>query len=49
MLLTLGRVVVAVAVALVAVRSALRTIVVPRGIPDRLTRVVFRALDAPTA
>ena len=52
MLLTLGRVVVAVAavaVAVLAVRSAVRAIVVPRGIPDRLTRVVFRVLDAPTA
>jgi hypothetical protein len=52
MLLTLGRVAVALAataVALLTVRSALRTIVVPRGIPDRLTRVCFRVLDAPTA
>jgi len=52
MLLTLGRIAVAVAavaLAVVAVRSALRTIVVPRGIPDRLTRIVFRVLDAPTA
>jgi hypothetical protein len=52
MLLTLGRVAAALAataVAVLAVRSALRTIVVPRGIPDRLTRVVFRVLDAPTA
>jgi len=52
MMLTLARVAVAlVAAAMVvgAVRSALRTIVVPRGIPDRLTRVVFRVLDAPTA
>jgi hypothetical protein len=51
MLVTLGRVVVAlaaVAVAVVAVRSALRTIVVPRGIPDRLTRLVFRVIDMPT-
>lgn len=51
MLLTLGRVVVAlaaVAVAVTALRSALRTIVVPRGIPDRLTRLVFRIIDAPT-
>jgi hypothetical protein len=51
MLLTLSRVVVAlaaVAVAVVALRSALRTIVVPRGIPDRLTRLVFRVIDAPT-
>jgi hypothetical protein len=51
MLLTLGRVAVAlaaVAVALLAVRSALRTIVVPRGIPDRLTRLVFRVIDMPT-
>jgi hypothetical protein len=39
----------AVAVAVLALRSALRTIVVPRGIPDRLTRVVFRVLDALTA
>jgi hypothetical protein len=52
MLLTLGRVAVALAataVAVVAVRSALRTIVMPRGVPDRLTRIVFRVLDAPTA
>jgi hypothetical protein len=52
MLLTLGRVVVALAstvVAVLAVRSALRTIVMPRGVPDRFTRVVFRILDAPTA
>ncbi len=52
MLLTLGRVAVALAataVALLTVRSALRTIVVPRGIPDRLTRVCVRVLDAPTA
>jgi len=52
MLLTLGRVAVALAatvVAVLALRSALRTIVVPRGIPDRFTRVVFRVLDAPTA
>jgi hypothetical protein len=52
MLLTLARVVVALAalaVALGAVRSALRTIVVPRGIPDRLTRLVFRVVDAPVA
>jgi hypothetical protein len=51
-LLTLGRVVVALAataVAVLSVRSALRTIVVSRGIPDRLARVVFRVLDAPTA
>jgi hypothetical protein len=51
MLLTFGRVVVAlaaVAVAVVALRSALRTIVVPRGVPDRLTRFVFRVIDAPT-
>jgi hypothetical protein len=52
MLLTLGRVILAlaaVAVAVAAVRSALRTIVVPRGVPDRLTRLVFRVIDAPTA
>jgi hypothetical protein len=52
MLLTLGRVAVALAaaaVAVLAVRSALRTIVVPRGIPDRFARFVFRVLDAPTA
>jgi hypothetical protein len=52
MLLTWARVVVAlaaVAVAVLAVRSALRTIVMPRGIPDRLTRIVFRVLDAMTA
>jgi hypothetical protein len=52
MLLTLGRVVVALAavtVAVVAVRSEIRAVVVPRGIPDRVTRVVFRVLDAPTA
>lgn len=52
MLLTLARVVVglvAAAVAVLAVRSAVRAIVVPRGIPDRLTRIVFRLLDAPTA
>ncbi|HTU76458.1 MAG TPA: hypothetical protein VMG38_23310 [Trebonia sp.] len=52
MLVTLGRVVVGLvsaAVALAAVRSALRTIVVPRGVPDRLTRVVFLVLDVPTA
>jgi len=52
MLLTFGRVavaLVAVTVAVVALLSALRTIVVPRGIPDRLSRVVFRLLDAPTA
>jgi hypothetical protein len=52
MLLTLGRVAVAlaaVAVAVLAVRSAVRAIVVPRGIPDRLTRIVFRSVDAPTA
>jgi hypothetical protein len=51
MLLTVARIVVAlvaVAVAVQIVRSAVRTIVVPRGIPDRLTRVVFRVLDAPT-
>jgi hypothetical protein len=52
MLLTLGRIVVGVAataLAVAAVRSALRSIVVPRGVPDRLTRLVFRVLDAPTA
>jgi len=52
MLLTLARVVVglvAVAVAVTALRSALRTIVIPRGIPDRLTRIIFRAIDTPTA
>jgi len=52
MLLTLWRVAAALAATAVAVltlRSALRTIVVPRGIPDRLTRVVFRVLDAPIA
>ncbi len=52
MLLTLARVVVALAAAAaaaLAVRSAVRTIVVPRGVPDRLSRAVFRALDAPTA
>jgi hypothetical protein len=52
MLLTLGRVAVALAataVAVLAVRSALRTIVVPRGVPDRFTRIVFRVLDAPIA
>jgi hypothetical protein len=52
MLLTLARVVVglaAVAVALEALRSALRTIVVPRGVPDRLTRIVFRVVDTPVA
>jgi hypothetical protein len=52
MLLTFWRVAVALAataVAVLALRSALRTIVVPRGIPDRFTRVVFRVLDAPTA
>jgi hypothetical protein len=52
MLLVLGRVAVAlaaIAFAVVAVRSALRAIVVPRGIPDRLTRLAFRAVDAPTA
>jgi hypothetical protein len=51
MLLTLARVVVglaAAAVALLVVRSALRTIVVPRGVVDRHTRVVFRSLDALT-
>ncbi|HXW88056.1 MAG TPA: hypothetical protein VEJ42_07335 [Streptosporangiaceae bacterium] len=52
MLLTLGRVVVALAaavLAVVAVQSAIRTVVVPRGVPDRFARVVFRVLDAPTA
>jgi hypothetical protein len=52
MLLTLARAAVALAAVTVAVgsvRSALRTTVVPRGIPDRLARVVFRLLDAPTA
>lgn len=52
MLLTLARIAVALAataVALAAVRSALRTIVVPRGIPDRLSRLVFRVVDAPVA
>ena len=52
MLLTFARVVVALAaaaVAVLAVQSAVRTIVVPRGIPDRLARAVFRVLDAPTA
>jgi hypothetical protein len=52
MLLTVGRVVVAlaaVAVAVLAVQSAVHTIVVPRGVPDRLTRAVFRVQDAPTA
>jgi hypothetical protein len=52
MLLTLARVVVALAavgLALAAVRSALRTIVVPRGIPDRLTRILYRVVDAETA
>jgi hypothetical protein len=52
MLLTFGRVVVALAaaaVAVLAVQSAVRTIVVPRGVPDRLSRAVFRVLDAPTA
>jgi hypothetical protein len=52
MLLELARVVVAVvaaATAVLAVRSAVRAIVVPRGIPDRLTRIVFRIVDAPTA
>ncbi len=51
MLLTFARVVVAlaaVAVAILAVQSAVRSIVVPRGIPDRLARAVFRILDAPT-
>jgi hypothetical protein len=44
MLLTFARVVVAlaaVAVAVLAVQSAVRTIVVPRGVPDRLARAVF--------
>ncbi len=52
MLLTLGRIVVGLAAAVLAVaavRSALRSIVVPRGVPDRVTRLVFRLLDAPTA
>jgi hypothetical protein len=52
MLLTFGRVVVALAaaaVAALAVQSAVRTIVVPRGVPDRLSRAVFRVLDVPTA
>jgi hypothetical protein len=52
MLLTFARVVVALAaaaVAVLAVQSAVRTIVVPRGVPDRLAWVVFRVLDAPTA
>jgi len=52
MLLTLGRIAVGLAAtALLAtgLRSALRTIVLPRGVPDRLTRVVFRMLDVPTA
>jgi hypothetical protein len=52
MLLTFARVVVALAaaaVAVLAVQSAVRTIVVPRGVPDRLARAVFRVLDAPTA
>jgi hypothetical protein len=51
-LLTSGRVAVglaAAALAVLAVRSAVRTIVVPRGVPDRLTRTVFRVLDTPTA
>lgn len=52
MLLTLGRVVVALAataLAVAAVTSAIRTVVVPRGVPDRFARVVFRVLDMPTA
>jgi len=52
MLLTLARVIVglvAAAVALIVLRSALRTIVIPRGVPDRLSRVIFRVLDAPTS
>jgi hypothetical protein len=52
MLLTFARVVVALAAAAVvalAVQSAVRTIVVPRGVPDRFARAVFRVLDAPTA
>lgn len=51
MLLTLARVLVALAaIALVVLplRSAVRSIVMPRGVPDRVTRVVFRMLDAPT-
>jgi hypothetical protein len=36
-------------VAVLAVQSAVRTIVVPRGIPDRLSRAVFRMLDVPIA
>jgi anti-sigma-K factor RskA len=49
MLVTFWRVAVAlaaVAVVVIVVHSALRTIVVPRGRPDRLTRLVFRVLDA---
>ena len=34
--------------ALLTLRSALRTLMVPRGVPDCLTRMVFRALDAVT-
>jgi hypothetical protein len=52
MLLTLGRVAVALAATAVVVlvlRSALRTIVMPRGVVDRHTRAVFRALDAFTS
>ncbi len=52
MLVTLARILVGLAsaaLAAAAVRSALRSIVVPRGVPDRLTRFVFRAVDAPTA
>jgi hypothetical protein len=52
MLLTFGRIVVALAaaaVAVLAVQSAVRTIVVPRGVPDRLSRAVFRVLDVPIA
>jgi hypothetical protein len=51
-MLTFARIVVglaATALAVAAVRSALRSIVVPRGVPDRVTRVVFRVLDVPTA
>ena len=36
----------AATVAVITVRSALRTMVVPRGVPDRLTRVVFRVMDS---
>jgi hypothetical protein len=51
-MLTFARIVVALAataLAVAAVRSALRSIVVPRGVPDRVTRVVFLILDVPTA